>query len=95
MDTEARQQCKKTWLLPQELKKYIFYYNFKEDHFMKDSDTVEWHFYKGHSTCCCGIPSVPKSTSNTKAHDTLTDQDFKIKAQHRTASEAVSFPSSL
>ena len=45
MDTEARQQCKKTWLLPQDLK--IFYYNFKEDHFMKETARVDQHFSKG------------------------------------------------
>ena len=68
MDTDARQQCKKTWLLPQDLKKYIFYYNFKEDHFMKDSVRVDKHFCMWHYVCCCEMPSLPKSTGNTKAH---------------------------
>jgi len=87
MDSEARQQCKKAWLLTQDFKK-IFHCNFKEDHFMKDSERVDRHFSKGHSACCCWMPSVPMATSNTKAQNTLTDQDFKLKAQHRTASEA-------
>ena len=48
--------------------KKIFYYTFKKDHFMKDSDKVDQHFCKWHYVCCCGMPSVPKSTGNTKAH---------------------------
>jgi len=67
MDTEARQQCKMTWLLPQDFKK-IFYYNLKEDHYMEDSARVDQHFSKWHYVCCCGMPSVPKSTGNTKTH---------------------------
>ena len=67
MDTAARQQCKKPSQLPQDFKK-IFYYTFKKDHFMKDSDKVDQHFCKWHYVCCCGMPSVPKSTGNTKAH---------------------------
>ena len=50
------------------VKKKIFYYNFKEDHFIKDSARVDQHFSKEHSACCCGMPSVPMSTSNTKTH---------------------------
>jgi len=48
--------------------KKIFYYNFKEDHFMKETARVDQHFSKGHSVCCCGMTSVPMSTSNTEAH---------------------------
>ena len=44
------------------------YYNFNEHHFMKDSARVDQHFSKWHYVCCCGMPSVPKSTGNTKAH---------------------------
>ena len=67
MDTEARQQCIKTWLLLQDFKK-MFYYNFKKDHFMKDSAREDQYFSKWHYVSCCGMPSVPKSTGNTKAH---------------------------